>query len=84
MKRGITRSLSSLGLAALLISPAGFADGSCECWYNGFEDGSEFTWGTRFQSEYYEVCKSSGRLKPYEDGFHAQEERAERRCPYGT
>lgn len=85
MNQGLALMLRTLAVAgSLSFAAAALADNSsCDCWYGGYEDGLEFTWGTRFQAEQYGACQQEGLLKPYEDGFHASEERTERSCPYG-
>jgi hypothetical protein len=85
MNQGLALTLRLLVAVGILsMTASALADNSgCDCWYGGYEDGLEFTWGTRFQSQEFDDCQQEGLLNPYEDGFHAAEQRGERSCPYG-
>lgn len=62
---------------------AGPAD-DCKCWYEGFEDGLEFSWDNRAFAEKYARCAKSGMARVYEDGFKASQNAQARKCPMMT
>jgi len=53
----------------------------CGCWFDGYDDGSEYPMEKIREGEHYEDCKKQGNQSPYEQGFTAGHGRKERKCP---
>ena len=53
----------------------------CTCWYDGFDDGSEFPPEKIREAEHYAACAKQGNQSPFEAGFNAVHSGKERKCP---
>lgn len=74
--------IASIGVAGIYTKESVAAPKTaCECWYAGYEDGSEYPWGQRVEASDYKRCVSAGKVQTYERGFKSKMEKKQRQCP---
>ena len=70
-----------LGLMTRSGALAAPEDPRCTCWYDGYEDGTEFPSTQIREAEHYAACQKKGNQSSYEDGFTASQGHKKRKCP---
>ncbi|GEM_PF-2600610 len=79
--RWATAAALVLGLTAAPGTIAAPDDSRCTCWYDGYEDGTEFPPAKIKEAEHYAECAKKGEQSLYEDGFTAGTGHKDRKCP---